>query len=146
MRGIALVLSILTSALLFGACSHTEQSVEVHDQPATGWDRVEEFTFMNDDTLSMRELAVVVRYNRCEVADSVAINIMTISPDSLLLSEDMILRIPRLGDMRPAEHTFPYRKSVILGKRGEYRFRIAPKESVEGIGSVGLLITNQNEE
>lgn len=132
--------------VLMVACRSNEHIVEVHDQPSAGWEGVEEFCFMNDDTLSMREIAVVLRYDRKDVADSVALNIVTISPDSLVLSEDMTLRIPRLGNLRPAEQSFPYRRGVVLQRKGEYRFRLTPHATVEGVGSVGLLITNQSEE
>lgn len=134
------------AVLLIVACRSEQHVVEVHDQPSACWEGVEEFSFINDDTLSMREIAVVLRYNRRDVADTLSLNILTIAPDSLVLSEDMTLRIPRLGDMRPAEHSFPYRRSVVLQRRGEYRFRLTPRAKAEGIGSVGLLITNQSEE
>ena len=136
----------LVVVLLIVACRGEQRVVEVHDQPAECWEEVEEFTFVNDDTLSLRDIAIVLRYNRREVTDTLSLNIVTISPDSLVLSEDMTLRIPRLGDMRPAEQSFPYRRSVVLQRRGEYRFRLTPRAKAEGIGSVGLLITNQSEE
>ena len=128
------------------ACRGEQRAIEVHDQPTRGWEGVEEFVFQNDDSLSMREIAVVLRYDRGDVADSVALNILTISPDSLVLSEDMTLRIPRLGDMRPAEQSFIYRRGVVLQRKGEYRFRLTPQARVEGVSSVGLLVTNRSDE
>jgi hypothetical protein len=146
MRFMLRALFAVVVVVLTVACRGEQHSVEVHDQPTTGWEGVEEFTFVNEDTLSMREIAVVLRYDRREVVDTLPINIVTISPDSLVLSENMTLRIPRLGDMRPAEQSFPYRRGVVLQRSGEYRFRIKPRALAKGVGSVGLLITNQSEE
>ncbi|MBR5206709.1 MAG: hypothetical protein IKW52_06030 [Alistipes sp.] len=146
MRFMLKTLFVVVGVVLMVACRGEQRSVEVHDQPTTGWECVEEFSFVNDDTLSMREIAVVLRYDRKDVVDTLSLNIVTISPDSLVLSENMTLRIPRLGDMRPAEQSFPYRRGVVLQRRGEYRFRLTPSVKAEGVGSVGLLITNQSEE
>ena len=146
MRFLLRTLFAVVVVVLMVACRGQQRSVEVHDQPTAGWEGVEEFTFVNEDTLSMREIAVVLRYDRKDVVDTLSLNIVTISPDSLVLSENMTLRIPRLGDMRPAEQSFPYRRGVVLQRKGEYRFRLTPGMKADGVGSVGLLITNQSEE
>lgn len=117
----------------FAACNNINHNVEMHD--------TEEFVYDNTDTLSKRNIAVVVRYGSGYVADSVALSILSISPDSMVVEEPFTLRIPQLGDMRPAEHTFPYRRNVTLRRSGEYRFRLTPSAAVEGISSVGILIT-----
>ena len=75
------------------------------------------------------------------VADSVVLNILCISPDSLVVEESFTLHIPHLSDMRPEVQHFPYRSNVVLAKRGRYHFRLRPQEVVEGISSVGLMIS-----
>lgn len=129
-------------ALLVVACGGTGRSVEVHDVEQSLWQSPEEFYYENVDTLSKRDIAVVVRYGAGYVADSVALRIMSISPDSMVVEEPFTLHIPQLGDMRPAEHTFLYRRNVVLGCRGRYLFRLCPEHEVEGISSVGILITD----
>ena len=142
-RSLLVAIAILFVAV---ACVSEGRSVEVHDQSKSLWASSEEFYYENEDTLSMREIAVVLRYDRKDVVDTLSLNIVTISPDSLVLSENMTLRIPRLGDMRPAEQSFPYRRGVVLQRKGEYRFRLTPGMKADGVGSVGLLIANQSEE
>ena len=113
----------------------------VNDTENDRWSTVEEFYYDNVDTLTRRDISIVVRYGHGYTADSVAMSILSISPDSLVFEEPFKLRIPRLGDMRPAEHTFLYRRNVLLAKEGRYTFRLKPDAVVEGISSVGLVIT-----
>lgn len=113
----------------------------VNDTENDRWSTVEEFYYDNVDTLTRRDISIVVRYGHGYTADSVAMSILSISPDSLVFEEPFTLRIPRLGDMRPAEHTFLYRRNVLLAKEGRYIFRLKPDAVVEGISSVGLVIT-----
>lgn len=123
------------------SCNTPSRSVEMHDTELSVWSRSEDFVYENTDTLSKRDIAVVVRYGSGYVADSVALSILSISPDSMVVEEPFTLHIPRLGDMRPAEQVFPYRRNIVLGKSGQYHFRLQPSTAVEGISSVGLLIT-----
>ena len=129
-------------ALLGVACHDTQRSVEFRDEEGSLWRDAEEFYFDNQDSLSRRDISIVVRYDgSCDV-DSIALKVLTISPDSMLYEEPFTLRIPRLADMRPQEHTFPYRSNVLLRQKGNYYFRITPSEPAEGIASVGLIITD----
>ena len=109
-RSLLVAIAILFVAV---ACVSEGRSVEVHDQSKSLWASSEEFYYENEDTLSMRDIAIVLRYDRGEVADSVALNIMTISPDSMIVDEPFVLHVPRLGDLRPAEQTFLYRRNVV---------------------------------
>lgn len=120
------------------------RSVEISDTENDKWSTVEEFYYDNVDTLTRRDISIVVRYGHGYTADSVAMSILSISPDSMVFEETFTLRIPRLGDMRPAEHTFLYRRNVLLSKEGRYTFRLKPDAVVEGISSVGLVISEVN--
>lgn len=132
-------------ALLMVACGGSgKRHADVHDIKGEVWSTTSEFPFMNEDSLSKRDIAIVVRYSMEYVADSVALKVMTISPDSMLLEEPFTLHIPHLADMRPREHTFVYRRGVILKRKGDYRFRLTPAEPVEGISAVGIVISENN--
>ena len=82
----------------------------------------------------------MVRYDRTYKADSIALRVLTVAPDSMVLEEPFVLRVPRLSDLRPDEQTFLYRSNVVLRHKGEYLFRLTPEKAVEGIASVGLII------
>lgn len=133
-------LAIAALSALCVACNEPQHSIEMHDMDEAVWSNAEEFTYDNQDSLSKRDISIVVRYGSDYVADSVSLRILAISPDSLVTEEPFTLRIPRIKEVRPEEQTFLYRKDVVLGRCGEYTFRITPDTLVEGISSVGLMI------
>ena len=112
----------------------------MHDIKTDTWSTSEEFSYNNADSLSKRDISIVVRYGNGYTADSVSLRILAISPDSLVTAEAFTLRISRIKEVRPEEQTFLYRKDVVLGRCGEYKFRITPDTIVEGISSVGIVI------
>ena len=123
------------------SCSGTGRSVEMHDTERSVWATTEDFVYDNVDTLARRDISVVVRYGTGNIDNAVALTILSIAPDSMVVAEPFTLHIPPLGDMRPKEHTFIYRRNVVLSQRGEYLFRLQPSAAVEGISSVGIVIT-----
>lgn len=136
-NGILLAATLLSAT----ACSNrTGRSVEVHDLENRVWSAPQDFYYDNSDTLLQRDISIVVRYDRGYVADSVAMNILCVSPDSLVFEEPFTLRIPRIGDMRPEEHSFVYRHNVQLARTGRYLFRLTPKAPAQGIASVGIVV------
>lgn len=135
------IISSLVVVLLMVGCATPQRSVEMHDTERSVWSASEDFYYDNTDTLAHREISVVVRYGMGYVADSVALSVLCVSPDSLVVEEPFTLHIPHLSDMRPEVQSFPYRRNVVLRERGRYLFRLRPHESVEGISSVGLVIS-----
>lgn len=141
---IGIVLAMI--ALVATSCVDEGRSVEVHDQPRGVWSASEEFYYENEDSLSKRDIAIVLRYDNGKVADSLALNIMAISPDSLVVIEPFVLHIPRLGDLRPEEQTFPYRRDVVFSQKGRYRIKLSPTSVAEGISSVGIVVSEHSKE
>ena len=129
-------------AIVIAACGTTQRSVEMHDNERSVWSEYEDFYYDNSDTLGKRDIAIVVRYGKGYVADSVALSILCVSPDSLVSEEPFTIHIPHLADMRPEVQTFPYRRNVVLGTKGRYLFRLRPDTTIEGITSVGLAISD----
>lgn len=106
------------------------------------WSEAACFTVDNDDTLSLRDLSIAVRYNRRLAADSIIVDITTLTPDSLRLEEQFTLYVPSTDEVQPVERIFPYRRNARLLREGAYRFAIAPSEEIKGVESVGLIIEN----
>lgn len=132
------------AALFIMACGGGDKRrAEVHDIEGEVWDHCEEFVYSNKDSLALRDIAIIVRYDMDYVADSVPLRILTISPDSLIYEEPFTLHIPHLADMYPEEQTFIYRRNVTLQHKGDYRFRITPEEPVEGIMAVGMVVSEK---
>lgn len=124
------------------ACGNPQRSVEMHNPAHSCWAEYEDFYYDNTDTLGKRDIAIAVRYNNGYVADSVALSILCVSPDSLVSEEPFTIHIPHLADMRPKVQTFPYRRNVVLGTNGRYLFRLRPDNAIEGISSVGIVISD----
>lgn len=140
-------LFILLLALLCVSCDAKQMgTVEMHDTERKVWNSIEEFYYDNADTLSLRDISIVVRYDKGYVADSVAMSIVSISPDSLVVEEPFTLHIPRLSNLRPETQTFVYRRNALLKTPGRYRFRLTPHTAIEGINSVGIAINSSNSE
>ena len=140
MRALSSIIVAIT-AILVVACSTPQRSVVLHDTPADKGDIREEFYYDNSDSLTQRDIAITLRYGNGYVADSVAVNILCVTPDSLVVEEPFTLHIPHISDLRPEEHTFTYRRNVVLATRGRYIFRLTPQQAVEGISSVGIVIS-----
>ena len=94
----------------------------------------------NDDTLTRRDLSLVVRYDRRLAVDTLVVHIATHTPDSLSLVERLTLHIPPTEAVHPVERIFPYRSRAVLLHRGIYNFTVTPQTDAAGIESVGLII------
>lgn len=138
--------ALVVVAFVVASCQEEGRKVEMHDMETSVWESAEEFVYDNSDSLAKRDISVVVRYGNGYVADSVALSILTISPDSMVVEEPFTLHIPRIRAVRPEEQTFLYRSNVVLSRKGEYRFRLTPDTLVEGIASVGIIVEKQAKE
>ncbi len=137
----ALVVAMVVAiTLLTVSCGNTGRTIKVKDFESHQWSASEDFYYDNSDTLSRRDISLVVRYDKGYVADSVAMTILTVSPDSLVFEEPFTLHIPRLGNLRPEEQSFVYRSNVLLARSGRYLFRLTPLAPVEGIESIGIIV------
>lgn len=142
-RGVNYII-VIALAMFAVACGTPQRSVVMHDTTHDTWNITEEFYYDNVDSLTKRDIAIAVRYGNGYVADSVAMSIMCISPDSLVVEEPFTLHIPHIGDLRPEEQTFVYRRDVVLNTKGRYLFRLTPHNAVEGISSVGIVINESH--
>ena len=137
---VSIVITILSTLVV--ACGTPQHSVDMRDITNDIWNSTGEFYYDNVDSLSKRDIAIAVRYGNGYVADSVAMDILCVSPDSLVVIEPFTLHIPHVGDLRPSEQTFTYRRNAVLSTKGRYIFRLTPHQAVEGISSVGIVISD----
>ena len=136
---------VMAVAAIAVSCTEAQHGVVMHDMESCAWSTTEQFTYDNTDSLAKRDLSFVVRYGTGYVADSVSLRILTISPDSMVTEEPFTLRIPRIKEVRPEEQTFLYRHNVVLSRKGEYHFRLMPDTIVEGISSIGIMVSEPAE-
>lgn len=114
--------------------------VVVTSTPVRGWEQGVQVAFENEDTLALRDLHIVVRYNDRFVGDTLRLAVRTTAPDSLVFQEPFTLVIPRghhpaaLGD----EATILYRRNVVFDKAGRYRVSFTPVVPVDGVEAIGI--------
>lgn len=94
----------------------------------------------NDDTLSMRELWLLVRHNDDLPSGRLPLIVQTVAPDSTVYAERVALPVRREdGFSRPWSETEAlWRSGAVLSQRGTYRFAIAPVGTVKGVRGVGV--------
>lgn len=109
------------------------------------WTEPVTFVIDNDDTLSLRRISFVVRYNTDFRADVVCLDVNAIQPDAASFSEQF--NIYPLHPYSPsavsATETILYRDNSLLRRCGNYLFTITPLHPVCGIEAVGINIEKQ---
>ena len=86
---------IAIAGLLVTSCLSPHQTV-VTDTGGGTWSESAEIEIPNADTVTPRDLYIVVRYNDSFRDDTLRLTIRTISPDSLVFEESYTLGLPCL--------------------------------------------------
>ncbi len=106
------------------------------------WQRAANFTILNQDTVSWRDLSLFVRY-RPELldVDSVVLRVVTTTPSERTLSEEVVVDLSGRREHYREDIVLlevPYRENVVWRESGKYIMSIYPKKSFKGIDGVGL--------
>ncbi len=137
--------AVITAGLLAGCAS--PQRVYVTDTNPASWREGAGISVPNTDTLSVRDLRIVLRCDERFREDTLTLRIAVLAPDSLRYEEPFTLRIPH-GRTAAAVHReaeIPYRRNAVLADSGVYRFTFTPTRCVRGIEAAGLRITGPND-
>ncbi len=123
---------LLASLTAAGCLSHHRSAVA--DVDPRGWNDAAEVSFAN--------LWLVVRYDAAFAGEPVELEVTTVAPDSLRLTERFTLRLPVSRGPAPLlrDTAVLYRRRAVLRRTGEYRMTIRPDEPVRGIEAVGIAI------
>lgn len=139
-------LLVVAVAVLAVGCMARVDSVVASVDPA-GWYGGERKTLLytNDDTLSLRTLKIVLRYDKRFTGCDLRLDVTVLTPDSLRAEERIEIAVPpRRGDAtRDSETIQPFRMHARLAAEGDYRFEIAPAVGVEGVTAVGIEISKE---
>lgn len=131
----------IIAMLVFVQC-HTEQSaVAMGDVSIDGWDNPITVTYKNTEADRLCDLGVTLHINRRYATDSVALEITTLTPDSLRYSE--VVTLPAKAEWPSKQSTtmdiaIPYRHDVRLMHEGEYYIILRPMQSIEGVEAAGI--------
>lgn len=106
---------IAIAGMLVTSCLSPHQTV-VTDTGGGTWSESAEIEIPNADTVTPRDLYIVVRYNDSFRDDTLRLTIRTISPDSLVFEESYTLGLPprRHPAALAEEASVPYRRHVIF--------------------------------
>ena len=142
--------TLLTGLLLVGAagiaggfagCTSPYQTAATDVNPA-GWEQTAELRLENADTVTLRDLRLFIRCNESFTADSLPLQVMVLSPDSLRYEEHVTLR-PVPGRHPAALNRvceWPYRTRGRLTDTGDYRLVLRPGPPPQGLTAVGINI------
>lgn len=145
MRIIPITLIATLSLLLFG-CSSEPSTWSITDVDATGWRQGESAVveLENRDSDAVQDVDFMFRLTGDFDQEYFIIKVGTLAPDSSLFEEELAVRVrrDREGD-RHNEITVPYRSTVRLDQKGDYKFLLSPaKETIKGVEAVGVRLTS----
>ncbi|MBE6203841.1 MAG: hypothetical protein E7136_00855 [Rikenellaceae bacterium] len=143
MRNIRLhpIAAAAIAILLMVQCRVVENTVVMEDVDVRSWTDTATVKYINDDTTTLRNLSVTLHVNRLYDSKEIALEISTMTPDSLRHTEQVVM--PAVADW-PSEIAtttdieIPYREDVRFRCNGEYVVRITPRKEVVGVEAAGI--------
>lgn len=134
-------LLLIAAGLSLCGCMSPHQATATDVNPLL-WEGTAEIGFDNTDTLSLRDVSLFVRSNDRFAGDTIPLQIVFITPDSLRFEERFTLCAPRteVAAALMSETQIPYRLRVQLAREGHYRMQITPLYPVRGIEAIGIHI------
>lgn len=106
------------------------------------WSGAESLVYENNDTLTLRNLNIVLRYNDNFRQAVLPLKIVVTTPDARHFEEVVELRLqhPSAALTVATTESVPYRDSVLLNQKGGYTFTFEPQSEVRGVEAVGIEI------
>ncbi len=138
-------LKVLIAALCLGVATGcvTPHGSVAEDVDGSTWYRSVELHHANSDTVALRNMSIYLRTNDRFRQDSLTVEVVMHSPDSLRYGEYYTLALP--SRQHPAslrrEIELPYRHDVRLRCEGDYTITIRPVRPVRGVEAVGINFT-----
>ena len=131
----------IIAMLVFVQCRTEQSAVAMGDVSIDGWDNPITVTYKNTEADRLCDLGVTLHINRRYATDSVALEITTLTPDSLRYSE--VVTLPAKAEWPSKQSTtmdiaIPYRHDVRLMHEGEYYIILRPLQSIEGVEAAGI--------
>ncbi|MBQ3208954.1 MAG: hypothetical protein IJB23_03955 [Alistipes sp.] len=132
------ILVAIIALLMVGCAENSYVDMKAVDPDC--WDRAVSIFYENEDTESLHNLSVALRYNSDFKADTLTVLLQTSLPDAHQFRERFTLHLRReyTAAAVTASETVPYRDSCLLNQKGCYIFTITPCRAVEGIEAVGI--------
>ena len=135
--GMRIIVAVLAMAMCSCLAPQNTQMVGVD---VWSWDSVESVVFDNNDTLSLRNLNITLRYNDNFKQATLPLKVAITTPDARYFEEEIVLTLhhPRTALMVATTESLPYRTNVVLNQKGCYTFLFEPQSAVRGVEAIGV--------
>lgn len=135
----------VAAALSYGCMTPTQAVVD--DVDLYDWREGVCVSIENGDTTTLRDLSLIVRFNRLFDADTLHLELLIETPDSMRCTETVAfpMRHPRRAAALRTVDEIPYRSRAVLDRMGTYRITLTPVRPVEGIEAAGINIVKSRE-
>ena len=135
------LLVAVATMLMFVQCRSEQSAVTMGDVSIDGWDTPITVAYKNTEAERLCDLGVTLHVNRHFTAESVALEITTLTPDSLRYSE--VVTLPTKAEWPTTQSTtmdiaLPYRQDVRLMHKGEYYIILRPIQNIVGVEAAGI--------
>lgn len=140
MRGAWQIAIVLTAATFFSCIA--PQHTQMVGVDAWSWDSAKSISYDNNDTLTLRNLNIALRYNEDFKLATLPLKIAVTTPDARYFEEivELQLQHPRTALSVATTESLPYRADVILSQKGAYTFSFEPQSVVRGVEAIGIEI------
>lgn len=138
MRGFVAIL-VATVAVAFCSC-RTPQRVEMVSVEIESWSSAKSVCYNNEDTLSLRNLNIAIRYNDDFKQATLPLKIVVTTPDERHFTDTIELKLqhPSTALAITATESVPYRTNVLLNQTGCYTFAFEPLSQTKGVEAIGI--------
>ena len=135
--GVRVIVAVLAMAMCSCLAPQNTQMVGVDVQ---SWDSAESVVFDNNDTLSLRNINIALRYNDNFKQATLPLKVAITTPDARHFEEEIVLALhhPRTALTVATIESLPYRADVLLNQKGLYTFSFEPKSAVRGVEAIGI--------
>lgn len=126
-------------AMTMSSCLAPQNSLMV-SVDMRSWSGAESIAYENNDTLTLRNLNIVLRYNDNFKQAVLPLKIVVATPDARHFEEvvELQLQHPSAALTVATTESVPYRESVLLNQKGCYTFTFEPKTEVRGVEAIGI--------
>lgn len=135
------VLMALMAVTMFTQCRVAESSVAMRDVSIDGWTEPVTVSYNNTDPTPLRDLNVTLHINRHFTVSDIALEITTLTPDSLRYTESITLPVQAEwpgNNTMAIDVELPYRRDVHFSHEGEYSIILRPLQSLQGVEAAGI--------
>lgn len=129
------------SAVVFTQCNVPTNTILFQDVNLQEWQEPAEVVFHNGKANFVGDLSVVLHVNHTFCADTVGVEVVVCTPDSLRFAESVTMPVSvEWGDDKNGfvDLAIPYRRDVRFAVEGDYIVTLRPLSALRGVEAAGV--------